>query len=185
MKSYPKLIALLISFVLAYILFTMGIFHELVATLNNHGLASAFLGGLLFSFGFTSAFGVAILVEVASDVSPWIAALIGGIGALLSDLMIFELVRFSIFHEELHRLRQSRCIRWLHRCLHHQSISDSVRRTLLWSFAGIVIASPLPDEFGVTLVSSVSTMRPAQFSALCFLLNTGGILMILLVAQTF
>ncbi len=184
MKSYPKLITLLLSFVFAYILFAMGIFHTLVTTLNGYGLVSAFLGGLLFSFGFTSAFGVGILIEVALDVSPWTAAFVGGIGALLSDLLIFELVRFSIFHQELHRLQESRFMRWIHRCLHHPSVSETVRKTLLWSFAGIVIASPLPDEFGVTLVSSVSTIRPRQFASLCFLLNTVGILLILLIARS-
>ena len=59
-----------------------------------------------------------------------------------------------------------------------------MRGILLWSFAGIVIASPLPDEFGVTLVSSVSTMRPRQFAVLCFLLNTAGIFVIFLIAQS-
>ena len=185
MNSYPKLITLLFSFVLAYILFATGVLHTVVASLNGHGLVSVFLGGLLFSFGFTSAFGIAIFIEVSPYISPWIAAPIGGVGAFLSDLMIFQFVRFSLFHDEVRRLRESRVIQFFRRCFHHESISDAMRGILLWSFAGIVIASPLPDEFGVTLVSSVSTMRPRQFAVLCFLLNTAGILCILLGARGF
>ncbi len=158
----------------------MGVFDRLTGLLNGHGYVSMFLGGALFSFGFTAAFGVAIMVDVAPHVHPLLAAAVGGAGAMLTDMVLFSCVRFTVFHEEVHHLKNSWLIRRIHEALHHPRIPEHVRKLLLWSVAGFIIASPLPDEFGVTLVSSVSSIRPREFSILCFLLNTTGILVIVL-----
>ena len=183
MLKYPKLLLLILSFAAAYVLFERGFFEELAMSLNGHGYRSAFLGGVLFSFGFTAAFGVGILAAIASHVHPLFAAPLAGIGALLSDYIIFSIVRFSVFHDELHRLKANRFMQWLISLFHHERFSERFRRTLLWSFAGIIIASPLPDEFGVLMVSSISSVRPREFSILCFLLNTIGIFLVLLAAR--
>ena len=182
MLKYPKLLLLVASFLAAYMLFEQGFFHTFAEALNGYGYRSAFLGGLLFSFGFTTAFGIAIFVEIGSHVDPLIAAVIAGFGALLSDYVIFSLIRFSVFHDELHQLKSSRIVSWLTSFFHHERLSERFRRTLLWSFAGLIIASPLPDEIGVMMVSSIESVRTREFSLLCFLLNTIGIFLILLAA---
>jgi hypothetical protein len=181
--KYPKLLLLGCSFVAAYLLSHFGYFTMLESSLNGHGYAASFLGGLLFSFGFTSPFGIAMLVEIAPHVHPLTAALVGGLGALLMDMGIFELLRFSAFHDEIHRLRETRWFVRLHALIHHESVSEKARLYLLWSFAGMVIASPLPDEIGVTVVSSVTNIDTKAFALLCFLCNTAGILVILLLAR--
>jgi hypothetical protein len=181
--KYPKLAALACSFLLAYVLYHFGYFDLLEHTLNGHGYVSAFIGGLLFSFGFTSPFGVAMLVEIAPNIYPIPAAVIAGFGAFLIDLFIFELLRFSVFHDEIHRLRESRVYLWFHRVIHHESIPERIRLYILWSFAGIIIASPLPDEIGVSIVSGITNIETRTFSVLCFIFNTLGVLFILLLAR--
>lgn len=183
MIKYPKLLLLLACFTAAYLLFEHGFFSNLAEILNGHGYLSALLGGILFSFGFTAPFGVGIFIEIAPYVHPLIAAPIAGFGALLSDYCIFSLIRFSVFHDEIHLLKSSRIISWIIGLFHHERLSERFRRTLLWSFAGLVIASPLPDEFGVMMVSGISSVRLREFSILCFLLNSAGIFLILLAAQ--
>ena len=178
--KYPKLTLLLGSFVLAYILHYLGLFDRFADYLNGHGYFSMFLGGALFSFGFTAAFGIALIIDVAVNVDPVIGALIAGVGAASVDTMLFSLVRFTVFHEEIHALRTSRMFVMIHQLLHRESVSERVRRMILWSVAGLVIASPLPDEFGVTLISSVSSMQKRDFVGFCFVLNTLGILAIIL-----
>jgi len=185
MLKYPKLTLLLGTFIAAYVLHSLGVFDRLEQMLNGHGYWSMLLAGMLFSFGFTAAFGLAIMVDLAIHVDPFLGAIVGGIGAMLTDIGIFSLVRFAIFHDEIHRLRGSRLLRFFRAALHHSSISDNVRTILLWSFAGIIIASPLPDEFGVTLVSSVTKVRSKEFAFLCLLLNIVGILCILLGVRFF
>lgn len=182
MKTYPRLCLLLSSFVLAYALYHLGAFDWLHA-LKGHGYISIFIGGLLFSFGFTTPIAIAIFIEMSPYINPFIAAPIAGIGALLSDFFIFDLIRVSLFQEEIARLRSSRLILRLYAMLHHETISERMRRFFLWSFAGLIIASPLPDEFGVTLVSSMSQMQPRLFATVCFCFNTTGILIIFLGAK--
>lgn len=182
MHKYPHLCLLLLSFVLAYILYHVGAFDGL-HQLRGYGYLSVFIGGMLFSFGFTTPFGIALFVEMAPHTSPLLAAPVAGLGALLSDFFIFDLIRFSIFHDEITRLRSSRFVAWLYSLVHHESISEQLRRLLLWSFAGMIIASPLPDELGVSLVSGISKIQPRQFAAVCFCCNTVGVLLILLGAR--
>lgn len=172
--EYPKFCCLLLSCVLAYILFQVGAFDILVTTLNGHGYVSVFLAGLLFSFGFTTPFAIAIFVELAPDVHPVLAALVGGLGAVIADMGMFEFARFS-FHDEIVRLKRTRPFRWVHTLFHHPGISDTLRTYLLWSFAGLIIASPLPDEFGVSLLSGVDEIDDRRFAALCYIMNCLGI----------
>ncbi len=182
MLEYPKLLFFLLSCVSAYVLFRSGDISTLTHVLNGKGYWSAFAGGVLFSFGFTSAFGIAIFATIATDVNPYLAGLVGGIGAFLSDFCIFQFVRFSL-QDEIGKFRETRIFKYIYSLVHHQYISERVRQYFLWSIAGLVIASPLPDEFGITMISGISNMRKSTFMMLCLCLNTAGILLILLAAR--
>ncbi len=93
-------------------------------------------------------------------------------------------MRFEIFHNELHHIRGSRIVQWIHRILHHEEFPQKLREYLLWSFAGIVIASPVPDEFGVALVSSLTNIKARSFAMLCFAFNTAGIIVFLVASKS-
>lgn len=183
MYKYPKLFLLTGSFVFAYVLYQQGFFAWIEHAVNGYGYPSLFVGGLLFSFGFTTPFAIGIFVEVASSVNPFIAAPIAGAGAMLSDRFIFDIIRFECFQDEIHHLRSSRFVRWIAHLIHCETVSERLRRYLLFSFAGIVIASPLPDEFGVSLMSAVTEIDRRSFSIIAYALNTVGILIILLLAR--
>lgn len=183
MHKYPKLLSLLASCILAYVLYHAGFFDVIGHAFNGHGYVSMFLGGLLFSFGFTSPFALGIFVEMAPEVHPLLAAPIAGAGAFLMDFLIFEVIHFSFFHDELHRLSATRLLSWLASLLHHDRLPNGLKKYIFWSFAGLVIASPLPDEIGVTLISSITRIDPREFSILCFFLNTLGVLLILVLSR--
>lgn len=180
---YPKLLLLLCSFVLTYVLYLAGLFDLLPRYLGGYGYLSMFLGGLLFSFGFTTSFAIAIFIEMAALVNPFAGAAIAGIGAMLADLLIFRFIRFS-FLDEIHRLKTTTVIRWLRDVLHHDSIPEQIRRYIAWSVAGIIIASPLPDELGVSLLSGVSEIKDKPFAVFCFGLDAIGILIVLLATES-
>lgn len=179
LRHYPKLLLMLGTFVIAYVLYALDLLHWLH---NAHGgsiMMAALLGGMLFTFGFTTAFGIGIFVEIAPDIHLIIGALIGGIGALVADMIIFEAMQIEFFSEEIHRLKSTRLIAWMRSTLHHERFPERFRRILLLGFAGIIIASPLPDEFGVTLVSSMTSISTKAFIFISWLCNTIGILIIL------
>ena len=182
MHKYPRICLFLLCFILAYMLFHVGAF-DWLHRVRGYGYVSVFIAGLLFSFGFTTPFAIAIFAEMASQVNPFLAAPVAGIGAVLSDLFIFDLVRFSVFHDEIMRLRNSKMILKLHALVHHESVPEKLRHWLLWSFAGIIIASPLPDELGISLVSGISQLQPKQFGVMCFVFNTMGVLLIMLASR--
>lgn len=176
--EYPKFLALLLCCGLSYLLFSTGVLDIFTNTLTGHGYIAVFIAGLMFSFGFTAPFAVGLLLALSDNVDPYLAAAVGGLGAFLSDLFIFAFVRFS-FHDEIHKLRATSAYQWIHAILHHERIPKIVRMYLLWSFAGIVIASPFPDELSVTLISSVTSLDTKWFGILCLLLNTVGVFVVL------
>ncbi len=183
-RTYPKLLILCLCTAAAYALYAAGGLHWLDDISTGGEYVAIFIGGLLFSFGFTSPFGIGVFLELGHKVHPVLGGVIGGIGSLIADLIIFEIMRFELFHDEMFRIRSSRIVTWAHGVLHHEKFPEKIRKYLLWSFAGIVIASPLPDEFGVALVSSLTDIRARSFAALCFTFNTAGIILFLYASKS-
>lgn len=178
--KYPKLILLCLSILLAYLLFQIDFFREVAVKLNSHGYVSILLAGFLFSYGFTAPFAVGFFISLAPQVNIFLAAPLAGIGALLSDLLIFRFIRTS-FQDEFENLKLTWFFQKI-RELFFNHLSDRIKRYVLWTFAGFLIASPLPDEFGVSLVSGFSGINQKIFSVISFSLNTIGIFVILLLA---
>jgi len=63
----------------------------------------------------------------------------------------------------------------------HKTIHWKIKIYLTYVFAGIIIASPLPDEFGVAMLAGLTKIKPNILAILSFLLSTIGILIILLI----
>ncbi len=181
--SYPRLISLGMCMGAAYVLYQIGMFEWIDGRLHGFGYPGVFVAGLLFSYGFTTPFAIAAFIAMAGEVNPFIAAPLAGLGALLSDLVIFEFMRISFFGDEIERLRHASLIERIHRALHHETTPEIVRRWSMWTMAGLVIASPLPDEIGVALLSSTTKMSERAFGVICVTMNTLGILIILLLAR--
>lgn len=176
--QYPKLALLVTSFVLSYMLYAHGAFDALPELFKGMGYLSVFLAGMLFSIGFTAPFGLFMLIEMAPQVHPLLAALVGGLGALIIDLIIFEAARLSL-HDELKRLMAAGWFRTAIKLLYHEQFPERARTYLLWSVAGLLIASPLPDEIGVTMLSGVGSINFKRLTILCFTMDTLGILVVL------
>lgn len=181
--DYPRLIALGACIGAAYVLYQLGMFEWLDGRMHGFGYPGAFAAGLLFSYGFTTPFAIAAFVEMGHEVNPWIAAPLAGLGALLSDLVIFELLRLSAFGKEIDRLGKTTLMTRMHAMIHHETVPEFLRKLSLWSLAAFVIASPLPDEIGVALLSTTTRLSQRAFVLLCFAVNTLGILAILLLAK--
>jgi hypothetical protein len=175
--KYPKFTLLLLTFVLAYALFSwrnvLPFQNELLAL----GYVGAFLIGLLFSYGFTTATSIIFLLMLAKDVNIYLFAAIAGIGALTSDLLLFTFIRLS-FADEIRMIENEKPVKKLRHMIH-----GHLKRYLLPVLAGFVIASPLPDEIGVCLLAS-SKISPKAFSVFSYVFNTLGILAILAIGNS-
>jgi len=133
---------------------------------------------MLFAFGFTAPFSVGFFISLNPS-NIWIAGLIGGLGALVSDLIIFHTIKLS-FEDEFKKLRNSRSIVRIMN-LFERSVNEKIKVYLMYAFAGILIASPLPDEAGVTMLAGLTKISAKNLAITSFLLNTLGIIVILMI----
>ncbi|MEK6984753.1 MAG: hypothetical protein AABX33_09345 [Nanoarchaeota archaeon] len=178
MGKYPKFLLLFITFLIAYLLFigkTNPKFHLFVVSL---GFLGTFLTGILFTYGFTAAPATAIFLILAKEQNIMLTGLVGGLGALLGDLLIFNFIRHS-FKDEVKKLYKEKLIVYAN----HKTPSF-LKRYLLPVVAGIIIASPLPDEIGVTMLASFKSISEKIFLMLSYSLNTAGIFVILLIGKS-
>lgn len=147
---------------------------------NSRGYVSIFIAGIMFAYGFTAPFAVGFFISLAPQVNIFIAAPLAGAGALMADLTIFQFIRTS-FQNEFDKLKLTHLFQKI-RALFDDHFGENLKKYMLWSIAGFLIASPLPDEFGVSLLSGFTTLDKKIFSIISYLLNTAGILVILALA---
>ncbi|TSC60825.1 MAG: Uncharacterized protein Greene041662_57 [Candidatus Peregrinibacteria bacterium Greene0416_62] len=180
--KFPKLLVFFASIVFAYVLYKTGAFFWMEAHLDGASYPSMLLAGFLFSFGFTSPLAAAYFFEVAHVVNPFIAAILAAIGATLSDISIFQFTKLS-FHDEILRLKETTILRRLHAIFHREYFSHEFRNALRWILACVVIASPLPDEIGMTFIVGFTHLKGWKLSTLCFVLNAIGIFVIMMLGR--
>lgn len=166
---YKNLTYLAISFVLALILLRTETFRVTLSHLGNYGYFGALIGGMLFVSTFTVSIGAVILLFLAKTLHPIEIGLIAGVGAVLSDLMIFRFIRSKGLIEE---------IKHFFNYFGGDKISHLIHtKYFSWTLpviGALIIASPLPDELGVSLMG-ISRMKTRNFIALSFILNSIGI----------
>jgi hypothetical protein len=181
--AYPRLIGLGMCMGVAYVLYQVGMFEWLDGRLHGFGYPGVFAAGLLFSYGFTTPFAIAAFVAMAHEVNPFIAAPPRGLGRVLVGPRDLRTPARQLLRGRVERLRHASIIDRIHRALHHDTTPEIIRRWSLWAMAGIVIASPLPDELGVALLSGTTTLSERAFGVICLTMNTLGILGILVLAR--
>ncbi len=175
--KYPKFSLLVLTFILAYILFKGKDFQPYHNFLLSLGYAGTFLAGILFVYGFTAAPATAILLILVKEQSMFLAGTIAGFGALLGDLFIFEVIRFS-FDDEIRKLSKKRIVMHISNHTH-----PTLKKYLIPVIAGFIIVSPLPDEIGVSLLAASRTISIGVFSIISYVLNTIGIFVILTIGS--
>lgn len=173
---YHKLLILLLSIAGAYYIFSNGQFDGFLESIRSSWYFGTLLAGMMFSFGFTTPFSVGYFLTLNSP-NILVHGIIGGFGALISDLLIFHIVRLS-FMDEFEMLENTRPMKFLSRII-NRSIGKKIMNYLKFSIAGIIIASPLPDELGITMLAGLTKIRSSVLSLISIVMNTIGIMVIL------
>jgi len=178
---YPKLFFLLVFIILAYIIFSNPVISSQILEKFNNPFGF-FLAGIVYAFGFTSPFAIGFFLTV-SPANILLYGLIAGAGALCADLIIFHIIRFS-FMDEFNKLKKSKTLKFIDKEIERET-GPRLFHYLGYVFAGFIIASPLPDELGVMLLSGLTKIRTIPFSILCIILHTIGVLAILYLGVIF
>lgn len=176
--KYHKLVILAIMVVLAYFIFSRPFVLDLIKSLDQFSYIGVFLAGALTAFGFTAPIGVGLLITLSSE-NIWLAALVAGFGAAIVDLLIFKTIKFS-FMDEFKELEKTKVIHEIETIVKNNK-HIMLKHYLLYIFAGITIATPLPDEVGVSMLAGLTTIKPIRFAILCFFLHTIFMLFMLMI----
>jgi hypothetical protein len=169
---YPKLFLLVIFIILAYVIFSNPIICLPISE-NFNNLWGFFLAGIVFAFGFTAPFSIGFFLT-ATPPNILLYGFIAGLGALCTDLLIFHFIRFT-FLDEFKRLEKSKPIKFIDKEIEKET-GPRLFHYLGYIFAGFIIATPLPDEIGVMLLSGLTKIKTIPFAILCICLHTIGIL---------
>jgi len=166
--KYPKLLGFVIAVILAYILFSNPPVISFVSHIGEFGYLGTVIAGMFYTFGFTSPFPTGFFIDLNPS-NIWIAGILGGIGAFAGDMFIFKFARFS-FKDEFEKLRKEKLIR---------VIGGELNSPVLYLIAAILIASPLPDEAGITILAGMTKLKAYEIAIISIVFNTFGILILL------
>ena len=161
-----------LSVLVAIVLPKTNVLISIISATREMELIGTFIAGMFFTSIFTTAPAIATLGELAQQNSVIVTALVGALGAVTGDLIIFRFVR-DRFSKHLATL------------LSHSTVSKRLRalfhlRFFRWFtvlFGGLIIASPLPDEIGISILG-FSKMGVKWFIPVSFIFNFIGILII-------
>ncbi|TAL47818.1 hypothetical protein EPN87_02065 [archaeon] len=154
-------------------------FIGIVTSLGSFGYMGSFLAGLGFSYAMTSPLATISIYALGKTLPPLYIAFLGAFGAMASDFVIFKFFRDKLMKEiryvakdELH-LRFPKISKW---------VRSKYLSLLVSVFAGLIIASPLPDEAGMLLLASVK-YKVKNVLMLSYWLNFLGIFAIALLGS--
>lgn len=171
--KYKNLTVVLISIILAIVLSRIEALHVFLLHLGSLGYIGAFIAGVLFVSTFTVATGALILFTLAEYLLPLEIAIIAGLGAVLGDVVIFHLVKDNLIGEMTDIYNNHLNGKHISKLLHTKYFNWT-----LLVIGAIIIASPLPDELGISLMG-ISRMKTYRFILVSFLLNAIGIFLVI------
>lgn len=164
------------SVVIAVYLASNGVFERILASTQGMSILGSFIAGMFYSSFFTTAPATVALGEIAQEQSVFLVAFLGGLGAVIGDLVLFRFLKTHVADEFVALLAHPRKTRY------RQILRMKSNRWFLGFLGALVIASPLPDELGLTLMG-IESMKAKDLIPLSFILNALGILVIGLVAR--
>jgi uncharacterized membrane protein YdjX (TVP38/TMEM64 family) len=168
---------LILTFVIAYFLFANRSYPALETAILDQGYLGSFLAGLIYAYAFTAAPATFILLMLGREQSLIFASLIAGVGALISDLLIFHFIKRG-FSDEVHMMSEEKLVKRV-----NGIIPDFIRKYVYLILASVLIASPLPTELGVTLMASATAVSSRRFAIIAYILHTTGIFIILYIGS--
>lgn len=176
--KYPKLFLLILSFVLVYFLFRNTGISGWISSLSRFNYLGSFISGILISFGFSAALGVGFFIALIPE-NIILVAVLGGLGAMIGDLIIFKSIKFS-FMDEFKKLEKTPAIRKIEEIVKGKK-HVIVWHYLLYIFAGIILATPVPDEIGVAMLAGLTTIKPLNLAVISFAVHAVAIFLLLLI----
>lgn len=168
---YKNTALLVVSLVAFFYLARTPFVDSIIRQIGGLGYLGAFITGIFFVSTFTVAPAAVVLYHLADNLHPIEVALLAGLGAMVGDYIIFRFMKDRVFDE----------LRPIFSKINHPYLRSLFKTPFFaWTLPVIgaaIIASPLPDEVGVSMLG-LSKIRRWQFFLVTFLLNAAGIFFI-------
>lgn len=132
------------------------------------GLLGGFIGGIMSVSMFTTAPALVLLAAIATHVSIWQLVVVASIGSVFGDWLIIKFLEDEVAKEIKPILRRYHILPLI------RKFQRSRSRWIVSVFGAIVLALPLPDEFGIALMD-ISHFKRRYLLLVCLVLNTIGI----------
>lgn len=174
---FIDLIIVTVSIFFAIFLVQTQILQKILTSTMELEFIGSFIAGIFFTSIFTVAPAAITLGQIAAANSIFLTALFGAMGAVVGDLIIFKFVRDSISEH-------------LNEAIKNQFINKSIRelfkyKLFRWTtflIGGLIIASPLPDELGISLLG-ILKIKTKWFIYISFIFNFIGLLFVGTIAK--
>lgn len=167
---------ILISVLFAGVLVRFGVIKNIIGIAEEGKIIGSFLAGVFFTSAFTISPASVAIAELSHTMSMWVLAFCGACGAVVGDMILFLFIR-DRFADDLERALRAYHDRKLTRFFH--------RKFFHWLtplIGAFIIASPLPDEMGITMLG-ISKIRTRNLIIISFIMNFAGVLLVALVAH--
>ncbi len=162
------IVIIAIGIILAFVLSKIGAIDAMVSGLRDYSILASFIAGLFFTSAFTLAPASIALVNIAGHTPVHTVALWGALGAMCGDLILLFFIKDKFFNDLINVLKSSKVKHILH------SFHFGFLKWLSPLVGALIIASPLPDEFGIALMG-ISKVKVWLIMPVAFIMNALGI----------
>ncbi|OGE29593.1 hypothetical protein A2867_00325 [Candidatus Daviesbacteria bacterium RIFCSPHIGHO2_01_FULL_40_11] len=163
----------ILSLSFAWWLIKSGYLQGLIEAIMPLRFVSEILAGFLYTSFLSAPISVAMLIVLAQENNPIVTALLAGVGAALADLLMIKFFRGQLY-SDLNQISKQ---------LGYNKFNIFLQKLRLGFIVpligAIIVASPFPDEIGLFMLGA-SKLRYQEVALLTYILNTAGILLIVL-----
>lgn len=171
--NHYKTVLMIIVFILTLDAYLAGYLQIFLEGLGNYEYLGGFFAGFLYTFGITTPFAVAAFFILAEDLNIWILTILGSLGGLISEYVIYDIAKTEIGKTIKIRNKKIRL-----------QIKSKFFRKISPLIAGIIIATPIPDEFA-SILFGIEKYKLKDFLIFTFICKFIGIFLIVGLGKIF
>ena len=176
--KYPKLTLLGISILITYLIFRHPAVSSFFLGLGDLRYLGIFIAGMLFAYGFTTPFAIGLFL-ISDPQNMLLAVIVGTTGSFVSDYIIFKFIKNS-FMDEFNQIENTKSMKKFSHAM-NRNLNKKIKLYLLYAFAGLILASPAPDELGVALLTGLGHIKETMLAILSISTKAVAIYLILLI----
>lgn len=169
--KYKGLTLVFTSILLTIFLSKYNFLNEGLFNLKHTPFLGSFIAGILYVSASTAALGILMLSDLAKRLSPIEIAIIAGLGGAVADFTLFRFFKGYLI-SEITPIYNKLGGKHLTQLMHHKYF-----RWSLPIVGAIIIASPFPDELGISLMG-LSKIKTYQFVLLSLALDITGVFLL-------